>query len=461
MTDSFVEKLNEMVGDQFGNLGDSIGQMVEANEQYQTTMGELVDKLESSTGAQAEAADKVSEAVGKASDAISEINETVTKLSDSAESIQEASTAVGATLDRQSQVATDQQTLSEELLKGLGAQREGWAVHQTAIQETYGSMEGKFEELRDALVALIDWHDRVKGELNNQLNTWQAALTVQEGLTETMAGERAAWNEMLAQLSQTTETLGGLREGLEALALKLQTDISDLSIVRAEGDEGMQQVINTLAQTGSGMSESMEEYIDVVKALTAGLPDITTLLDGLRQSIELQQQMIAGVGEVVAGAGQVSEELKETADSQVAIRESFEAVAEAGEATREALEPTATAIKEGAEALQGAVDGLTAVQDNSVVLAGELKTSTTQLREANEEAQQNWTDITAGVARTANDLDEGMTRYSQQVNANLTTSLKGFDRELKLAVDQLGSAMHQLSRIVQEIEEAAPQRPME
>lgn len=452
MTENFANKLEEMFSGQFGNLADSIGTMVEANDQYQATMGDLVSKLESSTDAQGEAAEKVTEAVQMASEAITEINDTVGKLSDSAEAIRDASTDVGSVLKGQGDLATEQQKLSKELLGGLEAQRTGWAEHQRAIQETYTSMEGKFDGLSDALQGLTEWHDKIKDELSKNLASWQAALTLQQGLTETIADERTHWTAMLTSLETTTASIKTLGVGLETLAVKLKDDIVAVSTDRSASNEELEKLAKELGNAGTGINESLGEYLEGITALTAGLPDITKMLDGIQQSVTMQQQMIEGVGKVVTEAGKVSAEMKLTADGQEAIRTSFEAVAAAGEATREALEPTATAIKDGADALGGAVAGLTAVHGSSEELAEQLKTSTEQLQAANTEAHGSWNSITDQVEQTSKDLNQGMQEYSRQVNAGVTTALRSFDDGLAKGVADLGRALTALADTVDHLE---------
>ena len=148
-------------------------------------------------------------------------------------------------LEGQAELATQQQEyLSKELLDSLESQRNGWQDHQEAIQKTYLSMEGKFEGLDGGVVGTTDWHDKIKDVTSQNLASWQAALTVQEGLTATIADERTQWWSMLKSLEATTDSIETLRTGLEALAVMLKQDIEDMSTERTASGNQLEGLAN-------------------------------------------------------------------------------------------------------------------------------------------------------------------------------------------------------------------------
>lgn len=453
LVDNFVSQMNDAMGDQFQDLGNSITTMVGANQSYQDSMGSLVGQLEGATAAQAQAAEKVSEAVGEASTAITQIQETVAALSGSATEIQNAAADVGAVMTRQSGLATQQQEVADTLRERIEEQTQGWEAHQQAILETYGSMEGKFEELRDALVALTSWHDRVKNELDQQLVSWRGSVEMQVTLTESIREERSGITAMLERLNEVTATLAGLGTGLEALAKQLQQDITSIGGTQQAGADNLTEAAGQLGKMSDAMRASFAEYVDVARALTDGLPDITALLAAMGESVGVQQQVVDKQREVVTAGDLMAAQLQATAASQEAIRESFEAVAAAGEQTRQALEPAATAISGGAEALQTAVSGLEAVHEKTAGLITTLDDSANALDDAQGQASETWQEITTSVQDTSTALDEGMTKYTETVAGHIEAMVVEWQEQLTQATNLLGQAVMGLYDVVQNIEQ--------
>jgi chromosome segregation ATPase len=447
MVDDFLDRMDKSFGSKFDDLGTSIDTMVGANAKYGESMSGIVAQLSGLSGQQAEAAEKMTDAVSEATGAIGEIRETMGALTTSASQIQSAAAQVGGVLEGQSDLVENQTALSEQLTQTLRSQTESWATQQ----EAYQALVGKFDGLAGALSALTTWHDQVKDELSAQLEGWQEAVSTQAGLTETIARERSGVNVMLSQLGEATASLAGLRGGLEALAQQLQTDLSHLQGTQRLGEERLTQATSELAHAGASMRESWQEYVETARALSQGLPDVTQLLEGVRQSVSVQKR-------VVSAGGEVAMQLQSVAAAQTKIRESFDAIARAGDATRAAMEPAATAIAEGAASLKGSVDGLEAMRGTTARLATSLETAATRLTEADQRSRQQWTTVTEGVERTTRALDAGMTEYSNRVNANLKGALTNFDEELRKAVALIGHAISGLSESVEQIQQMTDSR---
>ena len=77
-----------------------------------------------------------------------------------------------------------------------------------------------------------------------------------------------------------------------------------------------------------------------------------------------------------------------------------------------------------------------------------------RLEDAEEQARQRWSTVTNGLERTSNNLDAGMTQYSQQVNSHLSGALSEFDQGLSSAVGALSSGIANLLDLVESIQQA-------
>ena len=442
LVNHFIDEMNDKLGQRFDELGGSIDTMVGANASYQQAMGGLVQQLGDATEAQERVARIVVESVGKSTDAVEKIGSTVEALSGSAESVKLASESMGIVLDRQAGVMDRQESLSAELVDALRAQESGWRVHQEAIAESYAGIQQRFDGLSEAVAALVEWHDRVKDELADQVSSWSAAVQLQKDLTAQFAVERTKTVELLSGLGAATEAFSELGTGLRSLAEQLRGQVGDVRDAQENGAQKVADAAGHLDQVGKTLGETWEQYRGVAAELNTALPNITSLLEGINQSVDAQ-------GRIVVSGREVAQQMQQTAEAQKEIRQGFEAIARAGESTRAALQPVAAAINAGAATLNQAAEGLKSSSSGVSELAGSLRSTVDGLAQQQRSATEAWSRVSAAVQSTTSELDEGMRTYSERVNTSLKGALEGFDQELKAAVTALGEAIYSLHEVVE------------
>jgi len=447
LVNHFIDEMNDKLGQRFDELGGSIDTMVGANANYQQAMGSLVNQLGDSTEAQQQVAKTVADSVAQSTEAVARIGSTVEALSASAQSVRSASEGIGEVLDRQSAVMDRQESLSEELVEGLRSQESGWRAHQQAISESYEGIQKRFDGLGAAVQQLVEWHDRVKSELSEQVSAWAAAVQLQKELTAQFASERTRNAELLAGLGDATSSFAELGGGLRQLAEQLRAQIGDAQTAQSQGAQRVAEAAGHLDQVGKTLGATWEQYRGVASELNEALPNITSLLEGINQSVAAQTN-------VVTAGREIASQMQQTAAAQKEIRQGFEAIARAGEATRAALQPVAAAIAEGAEVLNEAAEGLATSSSGVSELATGLRATVDGLARQQKDATDSWNRVAAAVERTSHELDAGMTSYSERVNSSLKGALSEFDGELKAAVGALGEAIFSLQETIETIDAA-------
>jgi ABC-type transporter Mla subunit MlaD len=288
MLDEFMEKMGQSFGTQFQGLGASIGSMVAANESYQDTMGTLISGLSTASASQADVTTKMAEAVDGATQAVTHIQSTVATLGTSADNINTAAETVGGTLRQQLDLAEQQRLTAAELLNALSAQKDGWQTHQEAITGTYNSMEGRFDELSNALVALTTWHNQVKDELSQQINAWNEALTTQQGITSDMADERSHITDFLTKFQTIAASFEGLHRGLEQLsdtltnnAERTQTTVENQTAITTAQQGLSEELLAALQAQSTGWGEHQESMIGAYRNIEGEFGDLRGALEGL------------------------------------------------------------------------------------------------------------------------------------------------------------------------------------
>ncbi|GEM_PF-4536721 len=448
LVNHFIDEMNDKLGQRFDGLGGSIDQMVAANSSYQASMGGLVTKLDASTEAQERVAQTVAESVRQSNEAVEKVGATVEALSASADSVRSASEGIGSVLQQQSAVIDRQEAVSSTLVEALQAQEQGWRTHQQAIAETYEGMQARFDALAASVTALVEWHDRVKSELKDQVETWSSAVATQKELTAQFARERQKTSELLEGLGGATAAFRDLGAGLQDLAEQLRSQVDDAKVAQNAGAEKVEAAAGHLDAVGKTLGETWERYRGFAAELNAGLPAVTSLLEEIVASVEVQRG-------VVQQGRAVADEMKQTAAAQKELKAGLEAIARAGDATRQALQPVAEAISKGASVLNEAAEGLASSSQGARELSAGLRESVQTLSRQQTEASATWQKVSTALQQTSTQLDRGMTEYSQKVNANLQSALGQFDKELNAAVSSLGEAIYSLQDTIEMLDTSA------
>lgn len=195
-----------------------------------------------------------------------------------------------------------------ETLATIDAQTAAWSEHQRAVQAAYGSIQDRFDALGHAVTQLATWHEQVQESLAAQIVAWSAAVDAQGTITSSVASERRHWQGLVDELRQATtglqsigEGLQGMVQGLDAAGQAMAQRIGDVQSTHAQGAEDVVRVATELQSLQSAMGSSFEDYAKVVGQLSAALPDVTALLDGLTAAVASQGQLVQQTDALAAG----------------------------------------------------------------------------------------------------------------------------------------------------------------
>lgn len=455
MVDGFLSQMNDNFGESFEGLGTSIDTMVGANQQYQSSMAGLVDQLARGTEHQMQASAQAQQTVEAAGRAVEEVQSILKTLGTSASEIHAAGKAVENALTAQREVIDDQRTLNAEVVDAVKLQSDGWGAHQDAVVEAYGRIEGKYGGLQDALESLVTWHDRVKDGLNRQVQTWADAVGAQQALTTTVGEERQAWGGLVSELQGAATRFGELGEGLQKVAGMLEAQVGDLEAAagtaRSQQDSGHAQMValaGKLGEVGDSLGGSWQEYAQVASALSDSLPDVTALLAGLTQAVDMQRAM---VGETRGLADAISS----TADGQRALSTSVSGLLETAEATRASMQPAAEALGNSADALHTAVRDFGETRTSLADMSAQTARAAEALERRDATAAQQWASVQEALAAASTQMVSTMERYQMEVNKTVDTTFRDFDRELADAVSSINGAISALHTMVEGLEAIA------
>jgi ABC-type transporter Mla subunit MlaD len=437
LTGSFMDKLNESFGDNFAHLGKSIDQMVSSNDSYQKGMGSLVSQLNEGTQTQHDAAQEMSKTVGQ-------FQEMSGHLLNSANQLTSAAGSVGEILTVQNEAIERQKALSESLLKNVESQTRSWGTHQEAIAGAYAAIQQEFSVLTKTLASLIDWHDRVKDELNYQVETWHQSLQTQQELTADLQAERQHTSAMLTQLEGTSEAFLTLHERLQGLPILLEKGLDRLQTAQAEGDTQMNAAAQRLEALSGDFGASWKGYAKVATQLSESLPDVTNILKGLQESRTHQAS-------IVEQTRQLSREMSQTVIAQKATREELERTASATAVSREVIQSAAEALKSGSTGLTQATTGLLAAAGSAKDLSEAITLSGKRFSTAEKRAQETWSTVQTSLHETTGHLTRGMAGYSEKVNSSVERTTKSFDEQISRAIQSMEGAISALHAMVTEL----------
>jgi len=222
----FNEKISEQFGDNFKQLNEAVGKLVEWQENYRVQMEQLKSSLDSSVAA-----------IEKTQGSIESIEQSTSKIPEHMEKLSEASQKIETTIN----------SLEEGIL-AVAAMRE-------KAENAFPTISDKIEEIMSTL--------------KDGLELQQQNITK---LSETLQ------NSVSTQTASQEELLNGLQNSFNTTMGQVSDNLND-SVVKL--DEAMQQeigkVVNTMAENLSG----------VVQQFVA---DYTPLLEQSRKIVEMSQE---------------------------------------------------------------------------------------------------------------------------------------------------------------------------
>jgi len=441
---TFNDNLASNFGESFGQLGTSIEQMVQANSQYEVAMGQTTAQLQAGSQAQSEAAAQMQSAA-------TTVQGTVGQLDQAAASIQAAAAATGAMMAEHREALEQQRSVTTDVVQAVSAQTANWEAHQRAILQAHDGLQERFDGLGNAVEQLVRWHDAVRQELADQVVAWSAAVDAQQAITSSVASERRHWQGLVDELRQATEGLQsvgqglqGIMKGLDAAGQAMAQRIGDVQTTHQQGAADVARVASELHSLQGAMGSSFEDYAQVVGQLSAALPDVTALLDGLTATVASQSQLVKQTDALAAG-------FRELSTDQAKLHEELGQMVEVTRSTKEAMSPTADALASSATGLTSAADTLAATQGQLKDMGAALETVAQQLSERDRTAAQQWQSVQAAMVSTTEQLTTGADRYHEGVNTAVDRTFRDFDNGLAKAVKDMQSATGALHEIVQDM----------
>lgn len=452
VVDHFLETIGSNFGDNFNSLGESIDGMIRSNDSYQQNMGALVDSLATGIQRQLEAAGVVEQTVRASSESVDKVLSVVEGLDGGAQQIQGAAQQMNDAIANQRQALSEQQQLNASVLDAMQAQSARWTTEREASAEAYAQLASQFSALSTTLDKLIQWHDRVHGELNAQVVTWRSAIDAQSQLTGTVHEERKQWSTLVHSLGDAstnlrhiTDSLGRWASTMQGLADTMQTDLTALSQTQQSGHDGLAAIGDKLQRIGSSMGDSWENYATIASSLSESLPDVATLLEGLTQAVSTQQQ-------IVIEARTVAETFKETGTTQAQLKDGLTQLVTASSDANRALVPTAKSLGDAASTLDKLTLRLQAQDDETRRTSQQLSSAVKTMSERDAAFKSQWTGVTQALERTSAGFQKSVSEYENSVSSTVEKTFKQFDTELASSVDKLKGAVQAMHGLVERID---------
>ncbi len=237
----FNEKISEQFGDNFKQLNEAVGRLLEWQDNYKTQMQEMKKSFDSSV----EALNASEGAIGKIEEATRAIPEHMTGLA-------EANTKL-----------IDQLTKMHEGLSSIAAMRD---KAENAIPEIASKIDEMTETISSSVVFQRDSMETIKSSITEATEQMQTAVgDIGKNIEASLGDQREAQKQMLDGLQQA------LNESLQNVTNSLNDAVVQL-------DEAMQKeiesVVRTMAESLSGVTQKF-------------VSDYSPLLEQTRQIVEL------------------------------------------------------------------------------------------------------------------------------------------------------------------------------
>ena len=201
LVDQFMTMMQQRMGDDFGALGDTLREIVTANQQFQGTMQGLIDQLKSASAGQGQSTAHMQEALAGAARAIAEMQGSLSGLSGVTGSIQEAANAMSSILSQQTKAASAQNGAMDTLVNGLETQ-------SSEIMAAYKDLHTQFGDLSGAISGLVDWHSRIRDSLSQQVTLFMQATEAQRVVSAELANSQKTALKISAQLANSSSAIG-------------------------------------------------------------------------------------------------------------------------------------------------------------------------------------------------------------------------------------------------------------
>ena len=237
----FNEKISEQFGDNFKQLNEAVGRLLEWQENYKNQMEKMRESFDSSI-----------EALGASESAIGKIEESSRAIPEHMNSLAEANTKL-----------IEQLTEMHDGLASIAQMRE---KAENAIPE----IASKIDEMTDTIASSVNFQrdsmDAIKSSVTDATAQMQSAVgEIGKQIEESLGDQRAAQQQMLDGLQQ-------------ALNETIQNATNQLNDAVVQLDEAMQKeiesVVRTMAESLSGVTQKF-------------VSDYSPLLEQTRQIVEL------------------------------------------------------------------------------------------------------------------------------------------------------------------------------
>jgi hypothetical protein len=276
LVESFMEKMNQQMGDDFSQLGDALREMVTANQDFQSSMRQLVDHLQNATSNQGEASSQMESAIANAASAIAEMQESFSSLGSVTSTIQEAAGSMQAMLSQQNNASGATQDTIQQLMAGLQSQSSSWLDQQQSIGDATSDIRDQLQGMAEAVKGLVQWHDRIKTGLGTQIELLMKATEAQKVVSEKMTAERKEASAIAENIAKIGSSVAPAAQEM----VKAGDAIRKASEGLFSTEKAVGRLTTKLEDASSELTDRQIQAIDEYSKIAKGLKAILQKLGG-------------------------------------------------------------------------------------------------------------------------------------------------------------------------------------
>lgn len=412
MVSDFQENMMTAFGKEFEELRDSIGVLVQANQQYQAAMGGLVDRLDQGTRTQAEVSDTMRATVADSRDTVEQIRGALNDMGRATGVMSEAAREVSTLFEEHGSVLELQRELSGSLIDGMKEQSQQWTTHREAVEQSYQGIQARFDTLAQALQDLTTWHQRIRGALEELVGNWRYAIEEQSALTTRVGEQQEGVVALVSTMERASDRLSKMGEQLDSMHGKVE--------------DGLRQTLKEMGETTSAMSEASKE--------------VSTSFKDHGSVLELQQELSKSILEGMEGQSE------QWSVHRHAVEEAYQGIQARFDSLGKGLNDLVSwhdGIKETLAELVDEWKRTIGEQTSLTTKVGDQQDGVLELVSAMDDATTRLSTAAGQLERVQNEVQGGLVSWREDQTRS-QEQLRQVSERLAAGADLIGQASHRI-----------------